>query len=272
MKHVLLVLMGLLISIPAEAQLRRRGEAPKVEQAKQVVQVVRHNHNGNGYRGWNWGGHGHNGWGRNHHASTAAEGYLSGLGDLYRGQGQFLMAKGRYFIDYERARRLYIDNWQHGVRTWWGVRDEYKERYRRDHPDYITRESHKLDMLEARHELEQRRNKLLKKGVIQPRPESAFFYKGEKFANYSEFKNSPKYAELKTDARMKHLMWNLERKAKEQQYEEALRFLAKWRGMGTVAQRNYINNRNVDAVLKKPPLGPPKYELKIKKVVPPHRR
>jgi len=228
-----------------------------------------HHHQNHGWRGWGWGGH--HGWGRNHHASTAAQGYLSGLGDMYRGAGMFLMGKGRYLIDFETARKMYIDNWKHAVRSRWELMDENKSRWHRDNPDPITRENSQLDMLEKRAELNARKKKLMKKGILEKPPESAFFWRGEKYSSYAEFKASPKFEELKTEARMRTFMRNLEISGKQQKLEEAHKFLSKWNKMGTSAKDRYIQTRDIEKLLSEPFDGEPKYRVIIKPGNPPTR-
>ena len=97
-----------------------------------------------------------------------------------------------------------IDNHKKAVHTWWELRDEYRERFRRDHPDYVTREHKRLDMAEDLYELKKRKEKLMKKGVIpKPRP-TQIIINGKSYDSYEDFKGSPEWMKMRAEAQDRH--------------------------------------------------------------------
>ena len=76
-------------------------------------------------------------------------------------------------------------------------------------------------------------------GILPSPPPTAFFYNGKKFASYVAFKNSPQFAELKTDARMRTMRYKLEARAKESRQQEALKLLGKWNTTSFMDRKNY---------------------------------
>ena len=64
--------------------------------------------------GWPYGGY--------HHASTYEEGVLRGTADVYRGYGQYNYLSSLAAINYERARRDYLDNRVKSVETLFAMR------------------------------------------------------------------------------------------------------------------------------------------------------
>ena len=141
-------------------------------------------------RGWNRGG-GHGWWGDYHHASTAAEGYMSGAGRLYRGYGQYLQSRGLYMNLYQDARHKAIINHRDSVHTWWQLKDEYKERFKKEHPTFHEREEKRFDMALKVHAVKQKEKQLIAAGILPPKPASSFTFRGQIYKNYDEFMNSP---------------------------------------------------------------------------------
>jgi hypothetical protein len=155
-------------------------------------------------RNWNghgWGRGGHGWYGDYHHASTAAEGYLSGYGRLYRGYGHYLVSRGMYMNLYQDAYHKSIVNHRDAVHTWWQLKDEYKERFRRDHPTWPVRELRRFDMAKQVYEVKQIEKDLTLRGILAPRPPSSFTYDGKTYASYAEFKKSPEWAKMKAEAK-----------------------------------------------------------------------
>ena len=88
-----------------------------------------------------------------HHASTPTEGYLSGYGRYYRGAGQYLRSMGQYLVDLQYARSQEIENHRNAVHVWWQLKDEYKMRFRAQHPPWPERKMRQLNMAKARYEV-----------------------------------------------------------------------------------------------------------------------
>jgi len=151
---------------------------------RQKYGYARHNRFG-------WGGSGHNSWGDYHHASTAAEGYLSGLGRLRRGQARFLEGLGRYQNMHQEARTKAIENWSFQVETWWYLKDARREReYGKD---YLDKETHRLNQAERRYGLNERRKQLVQKGVLpQPKKQSCII-RGRKYVTVADWRKTADY-------------------------------------------------------------------------------
>jgi len=179
------------------------------------------------YPGNNWMGHGWHqgyggygdGWGDYHHASTAGEGYLSGYGRLYRGYGQYLVSRGMYLNLYQDARHRAIVNHRDAVHTWWQLKDEYKERFRRDNPTYLERQERRFDTAIRAHEIQEKEKKLIAAGILPPREPSSFTYQGITYPSYKAFKSSPGWINMKMES-----MQNIaDRKRQAQEQEERYR-------------------------------------------------
>jgi len=149
----------------------------------------------------------HSGWGRYggyRHSSTFAEGWQRGRAVLWAGRGDFLRSLGKYRIYNQEAYSMAIDNHRKAVHTWWELKDEYRERFRRDHPDFVTRENKRLDMAEDLYELNKRKERLMKKGVI-PKPEpTQIIINGKSYSSYEEFKGSPDWIRMRNEAAERH--------------------------------------------------------------------
>jgi len=147
-----------------------------------------------------WQDSGHGKYGGYHHSSTFAEGWQRGRAVLWAGKGDFLRSLGRYRIYNQEAYSMLIDNHKKAVHTWWELKDEYKERFRRDHPDYVTREHKRLDMAEDIYDLKKRKEDLMNKGIIpKPRP-TQIIINGKSYKSYEEFRGSPDWVQMRNEA------------------------------------------------------------------------
>jgi hypothetical protein len=171
---------------------------------------------GRGWRGYGGGGHGW--WGDYHHASTAAEGYLSGWGRLYRGYGQYLVGRGTYLNLWQDARHKAIINHRDAVHTWWQLKDEYKERFRRDHPTWPERQESRFDMAIRVHEVKEKEKQLIAAGILPPKESQSFTYRGRTYPSYDVFKRSADWIGMKIESLERT------RSAKERQEERDVRF------------------------------------------------
>ena len=178
-----------------------------------------------------------------YHSSTAAEGYLRGRGAAAIGAGQYLESLGRYQNLNQEARRRAYDNWVNGVRTRWDIKDEYKARFRRDHPTYPERRMHQLDMIEARALVEKREEEMRAKGLLHPKPESAFGYNGVRYKSYAEFKTTPAYKQMIADRDAKAKKREAEKVAEKARYDAATKFLAERSRMDPIT-RMMMDERN----------------------------
>lgn len=171
------------------------------------------------------------------HASTAAEGYLSGAARLMIGRGYAVDSYGRFLINRESARRQAIDNWSHSVRERWAIRDEYKARNKTE--NYLDRKERMLDQAERRHALQQREDELREKGILPPKTKGYFIHKGKKFYSIEEWKKSPEYAQQMDENRMRELQRNAEKLAEQKRQQDALDFLRMWRKMSYFDRERY---------------------------------
>ncbi len=62
------------------------------------------------------------GWGGGYHASTAAEGYASGMGDVIRSAGQARMDSSQAAINYTQAQKQEIENRKQWTQTYFDMR------------------------------------------------------------------------------------------------------------------------------------------------------
>lgn len=187
------------------------------------------------------------------HSSTAAEGWWRGTGAYLRGLGRYLEGRGVYENYHEDARRKRIDNWSHGVRTRWDIKDQYKQRQNR--LDWPTRRMKQLDMLEKVHAVKQREADLREKGILPPKRPRGFTYKGVTYPDYSAFKESDTYKVLMAERAKREAERRLEKAKEEARQQEALAFLRKWNKMSFLERERYKQKRRLDQLLKeKPPV------------------
>lgn len=172
-----------------------------------------------------------------HHASTAVEGYLSGKARLSEANGIALKFYGDYLVNNEKANSLRIQNNADRIRNYWSIKDEYKERNRR--PTYLERKAKSLDMAEQRHMLKLREEELRKKGIIPPKKESYFAYKGVKFKNYEEFKKSDLYWDMIAERDERIAKREAEERARKARLAESNDFLRMWHGMSYLERERY---------------------------------
>lgn len=128
-------------------------------------------------------------------SSTGYEGALRGWGMFLGGMGDYLVSLGAYENLHEEARRKAMDNWAYGIRNRRVMKEEYWAHYRLSHPDFITRETIRLDNLERLAELKQRRKDVEERIGIQHKT-PVFGWRGHQFSSYAEFKASPVYQDF----------------------------------------------------------------------------
>jgi hypothetical protein len=180
-------------------------------------------------RGWRHGG-GHGWWGDYHHASTAAEGYLSGWGRLYRGYGQYLVSSGMFLNLYQDARHKSIINHRDSVHTWWQLKDEYKERFRRDHPTWPERQEKRFDMAIRVHEVKEKEKDLIAAGILPPKEPQSFTYQGRTYPSYEAFKRSADWIGMKIESLERTRSAEDRRKERELRFQQALKKFEDSRG------------------------------------------
>lgn len=170
-------------------------DSPTLEQVGPYP-VSTDNYPASSFAGGDWRRYGHgvqSEWGDYAYASTAAEGYLSARGRLYRGYGQYLVSSGKLLNLYQDARHKVIINHRDAVHTWWQLKDEYRERFRRDHPPWPDMKLHQLNMTQRRYDVLQLEKQMIQQGVLPPKQKPSFTFNGKKYASYAEFKNSPEW-------------------------------------------------------------------------------
>lgn len=165
--------------------------------------------------------------GDGYHSSTAAEGYLRGRGAVLTGGANYLEALGNYQNLHQQARRRAQDNWSHGIRTRWSIKDEAQSRRRANHPNYIVRRTYQLDMIEARALLTQREDEMRVKGLLPPKPVPGFTYKGVRYKSYAEFKTTSAFQEMIAERDARFARRDAEKAAEKARYDSAVRFMAK---------------------------------------------
>lgn len=149
---------------------------------------------------------------------------MTGAGRLAAGVGIYIDNLGRYQINHEVARRLYIDNRSHYIRERWRIKDEYKERFRRDHPTYAERLENRMDMAEKMHALRQREKELIEKGILPEPGKPAFIYKGESYPSYEAFKQTAAYQDMMAEVAAKRKERELEKIRQEERRQQAVEF------------------------------------------------
>ena len=175
-----------------------------------------------------------------HHASTAAEGYLSGAGRFLAGRGIYLQGLGEYLNDYEAARRSYIDNWSHYVHTRWAIKDEWSARQKAAHPDWPTRRMQQLDMLERAAAVRARESELRERGILPPKSDSpGVVVKGKLFESYEDFQGSPEWRQVRLEAQLRELDRLEEEQQAEIRREKAVEFGRMWAGMSWLQRERY---------------------------------
>lgn len=177
-----------------------------------------------------------NPWGY-HHASTAAEGYLTGKARLHAANGLAAKFFGDYLVSREQAYNLRIQNEADRIRTRWSIQDEYRARNQR--PNYLERRARSLDMAEQRHALDLREQELRDKGVLPPKPEPSITYKGESFKSYAEFKESDLYWDMLVERDKRLFAREAEAEAAEARRQAAVEFGRMWAGMSFLARDSY---------------------------------
>jgi hypothetical protein len=183
-----------------EVTVPKSKKKTKPELTQYAISAVPYPSATRGWTGYSWNRGRHGWWGDYHHASTAAEGYLSGRGRLYRGYGQYLESSGVFLNLYQDARHKAIINHRDAVHTWWQLKDEYRERFRREHPPWPDMKLHQLNMAQKRYDVLQLEKQMIQQGVLKPKPKSSFVFNGKIYASYEEFKNSPEWIFMRLGA------------------------------------------------------------------------
>lgn len=171
-------------------------------------------------------------------ASTATEGYWTGLGKFLSGVGDYLQNLGDYEIKHEVARSAHMKNFMDSIRNRWAIKDEIAAR-RVTTLDKLER---KLNNAERLAELQFREEMLIKKGILPKKikPEYTFSWRGKKYKNYEAFKNSKEYtSSFAVEKRMRMFSTHIENKANEQQREQAVEFGKMWSEMSYFARLDY---------------------------------
>lgn len=171
-----------------------------------------------------------------YHSSTAAEGYLRGRGAVLTGGANYLEALGNYQNLHQQARRRAQDNWSHGIRTRWSIKDESQARRRASRPNYIVRRTHTLDMIEARALLTQREDEMRTRGLLPPKPVPGFTHKGVRYKSYAEFKTTPAYQVFLAECDVRFAKRDAEKAAEKARYDSAVRFLARRARMNPISR------------------------------------
>jgi len=157
------------------------------------------------------------------YSSTAAEGALRGRAALWVGQGVFLRGLGEYEVSHQEAYGMWLDNEHKRILDWWALRDNYKERFRKDHPNFIDRETRRLDMAEAKHALRERRAQLEKDGILLP-PKPQFIFDGRSYASYNDFRGSPAWIKMRKEIILKNFRQLGVEYRERMRHDESLRF------------------------------------------------
>lgn len=149
----------------------------------------------NGY--WPWG------WPR---ASTAAEGYLNGVGHLAIANGYYWESISRAHVLQEEAQAKAILNRGNRIRDGWALRDEY--RLRTTQKPATELEAKRLQGALERHELRLLEQKLITDGVLPPKKATRITIFGRHFSSLTEAKASVEWqsmifeAQLRANSRM----------------------------------------------------------------------
>ena len=175
--------------------------------AKTVIvkpQTPRHKYGYARHGNPDWGGRGYDHRGDYGHASTSAEGYLSGLGRLCRGQARFLEGLGRYQNLHQEARTKAIENWSFKVETWQYLKGRYRERKYGE--DYLDKETHRLNQAERRYDLNQRKQALIQKGVLPASKAQSITIRGYKYKVYKDWKKTADHVLHRLEVAEKNLI------------------------------------------------------------------
>lgn len=162
-------------------------------------------------------------------AATELESYLNGLGRLRAGTGQFFNDYGDFLIEREEAQGFRIENWENGVRSWWAIRDEWKDRNK---STYLENRVKRIEALEADAAIREREDALIEKGILAPRRESHFVVDGVKFRSMDEYRASDQFKEMQRRHYLEEMARQVTKEAEAARQKDAIRFLAMWDKMG----------------------------------------
>lgn len=148
-----------------------------------------------------------------------------GYGFYYQGLGSYLESRGVYENLHQQAYRQAIDNWTHGVRSEWSLKDDWKMRNRRD---FIALENLRLDNYERWAELESRKAALRDRGVLSPRLATKIVINGVAFGSYAEYRASPVYVQMLIAGQNRERLREAELRIQEQRHQDAVRAAVEW--------------------------------------------
>lgn len=156
---------------------------------------------------------------------ASAQGIVWHIGDH-----NFRNPKSR-MLDYQKARKLSIENDQRRIRASWEIKDEVKKRREARTKDALFKRWQKrMDNAEKRHVLLQRENKLIEQGILPPRRKPEFMYiHGKPYKTYSDYKASPAWMEMIEKSFDRWFRQEMERQAAEQRRLNAFKFEARRR-------------------------------------------
>lgn len=185
------------------------------------------------------------------YSSTVAEGYLRGRGAALTGRANYLEALGNYQNIHQQARSRSMSNWAIGIRTRWSIIDERKARRKR--PSYIERRMLTLDRIEARALLTKREDGMRAKGLLPPKPEPGFTYRGLRYLSYAEFKKNIAYQHMIVERDARQLIRDIEKLREKIRYDAAVRLLAKRSRMDPINRvfndQRVARNRRVRSIM-----------------------
>jgi hypothetical protein len=131
---------------------------------------------------------------------------------------------------YQDARHKSIINHRDAVHTWWQLKDEYKERFRRDHPTWPERQEKRFDMAIRVHEVKEKEKDLIAAGILPPKEPQSFTYQGRTYPSYEAFKRSADWIGMKIESLERTRSAEDRRKERELRFQQALKKFEDSRG------------------------------------------
>lgn len=143
-------------------------------------------------------------------------------------------------IDYQKARKMSIENDQRRIRAGWGIKDEARRRREtRSRENRFKGWKNRMDNAEKRYELLQRENRLIEQGILPPRRKPEFMYiNGKPYKTYAEYKASPAWVEMIKKSVDRWWQQEMEKRVAERRRLNAVRFEARRRQYS--ASTNYL--------------------------------
>tara|TARA_Y100000034_G_scaffold100014_1_gene123125 strand:+ start:1050 stop:1775 length:726 start_codon:yes stop_codon:yes gene_type:complete len=175
------------------------------------------------------------------HASTAAEGYLSGRARLRASSGYFLESLGRYELLHQDAYSKYLDNKLKRTQTYWDRKKVYAENNKRltwpqREAQRLDMEMQRMDVLELRAQVAKRKQELIDKGVIAQKP---FWIRGEKFNSREEYQKSDLRQRVIAEGEWRTRTRELEKIMAEERHKKAVEFGRMWSKMSWLEKERY---------------------------------